>query len=662
MSAADLPYPWSDGPSLDQTGRDSEAGETAQAPVITPTSGQCDLSPLRNTLRLAEFLARAGIDPKPGTRWGTFLLDWGSTIPAGDGASLLPVGSVPTYAGLAEGSTSTDEAATRAEPTLTGPSENTPAVGHSATEPRPDAALDGADGRGDTGVGPTIEEDLARLEGRVAAHVETKDHEGFLDDVDLHQALAELQIHRRPEFIRICNSLHELISSKDLQGLLTSYRGRLGADQAGRPGATPAAPEVEERGILYSEEGGWTSSVYTNPRNGATTRTDLAGFVAHLEEMVHRDDGLESHLGFRITGTRADGRILRTLDLSAIEFDAMAWPLTRWGLHVEAVPHAKDHLKAAILKSSVDCPTRTVYTHSGWREVGGHWLYLHAGGAIGPDGTDPDVQVELPDRLALYHLPEPPEGEALHAAIRAVLGLLDLGSPARPGSQAVAAVALVLPFRVVLGRTLFNGWIEGLSGAFKTELAANVLQRFFGSGFHREAAPGSWSSTDNALENQAHAAKDALFLIDDYRPPEGLDRQRYAAKASRLLRNAVDRRGRDRARINGSLQSSKYPRGALLVTAEAGPPAGDQAAIGRTLILKVAADRPEDGLVGTFDRAILRRCADDAATGLYASALAAFLRSVAPRYDEVRAGLRKRVNDRAQTLRSFARVICTPEA
>jgi hypothetical protein len=508
----------------------------------------------------------------------------------------------------------------------------------------------------DSGVGEDPESGWseAAIEHRVAAVVEDGDRETFLRDEGLHRALADLQERQPARWLQYRDRLKPLIPAKDLQSLLRPHASKLRSNRVrSEPlGPAPLAAEDPERGIRYVEDGGWTAIEKQDPRTGILERIALAPFRARIEEKVIRDDGLGQVLGFRVVGTRSDGTPLPTLDLPATEFNAMEWPVVRWGVHLEAVRDAKNHLKAAILKESERCPTRTVYRHTGWREIAGRWCYLHADGAIGGDGADPQIQVELPDRLGHFALPAPPDGEELRTAVRAVCGLLDLGSATRPGSEIVAAVALSLPFRAALGPTLFSVWFEGLSGAYKTELAGNILQRCFGRDFHRENAPGGWFSTDNALEIQAYAAKDALFLIDDYRPPEGQDRARYENKAARLLRNAADRRGRDRARVDGTLQPTKYPRGTLMMTAESGPPDGDQAAIGRTLIVKIAVDRPGSGLVGTLDPAVLRRLAADAKAGLYAQAMSGFLRWIAPKYAAIRKDLRGRVDREADALKA----------
>jgi hypothetical protein len=53
---------------------------------------------------------------------------------------------------------------------------------------------------------------------------------------------------------------------------------------------------------------------------------------------------------------------------------------------------------------SGDVPTRHVFAHTGWRRIGGEWVYLHAGGPIGSLGPIPEIEVSLGEgRLVLCY-------------------------------------------------------------------------------------------------------------------------------------------------------------------------------------------------------------------------------------------------------------------
>ena len=156
----------------------------------------------------------------------------------------------------------------------------------------------------------------------------------------------------------------------------------------------------------------------------------------------------------------------------------------------------------------------------------------------------------------------------------------------------------------------------------------------------RRHLPGSWSSTANATEGLAFAAKDALLVVDDYAPRGAAgDRQRLERDADRLLRAQGNRAGRQRMRADGSLRPARPPRGLILSTGEDVPPG--QSLRGRLLILEVSP--------GDVPLARLTPHQHAAAAGLLARALAGFVRWLAPQYGELcgrlpaeRAALRER--------------------
>jgi hypothetical protein len=298
-----------------------------------------------------------------------------------------------------------------------------------------------------------------------------------------------------------------------------------------------------------------------------------------------------------------------------------------------------DHVRCALQLLSGGVPRRTVYGHTGWREIGGAWCYLHADGAIGADVADGCIEVgDLPGPISGYRLPAPPTGAGLEAAVRASLGLLDGPAPDR-----IMFPLLGAGFRAALGEAPgpldLSLHLAGPHGAGKTELAA-LAQQHYGAGLDARHLPGSWLSTGNALEGLTFAAKDALFVVDDFAPRGAPgDRQRLEREADRLLRAQGNRAGRQRMRADGSLRPERPPRGLILSTGEDVP--GTHSLRGRLLILEVGPGDVPLGKLTPYQR--------DAAAGLYAQALAGFLHWLAPQYGRLcrtlpgqRAGLRDR--------------------
>jgi hypothetical protein len=420
------------------------------------------------------------------------------------------------------------------------------------------------------------------------------------------------------------------VDAFDMDQKLRDLAGKQVTEAGRRPRAKPPeAPSPEEQ---YRVEGGCLCRVTSMPFC-APIPTPLCNFDARITEEVVHDDGVEQSRRLTISGTLAAGEPLSPVEVGMEEFARGDWPLARWGSHavVCAGLGNKDHLRAALQLLSGQVVRRTVYTYTGWCRIDEAWAYLHAGGAIGPEGPLDSVSVVLPDALASFRLPEPPSGESLVAAVRASL---DLAQDLAPDK--VILPLLMTVYRAVLPGADFSTHVCGRTGSFKTELAA-LLQQHFGAELHAKNLPASWSSTGNSLEVIAFSAKDALLVVDDFAPAgNATDINRYHREAERLFRAQGNRSGRQRLRPDGSLKPAKPPRGSVLSTGEDVPKGHSLRA--RLLVVEVERD--------DVDVARLTRCQQRAAAGLYAQAMAGYLRWLAVRYDRVRDELKSEVERR----------------
>jgi hypothetical protein len=152
----------------------------------------------------------------------------------------------------------------------------------------------------------------------------------------------------------------------------------------------------------------------------------LTTFTAIITGQVVEDDGAETKRLLEMEATLRHRT--HRFQVHAGQFASMTWPMEHLGSGADlwAGTSVRDHARAAIQFLSGDPPERKVYTHLGWREVGGVWCYLHANGAIGPVGPVPDIEVALSPDLRRYCLPEPPVGAELKAAVQASLHLLEV--------------------------------------------------------------------------------------------------------------------------------------------------------------------------------------------------------------------------------------------
>jgi hypothetical protein len=193
-------------------------------------------------------------------------------------------------------------------------------------------------------------------------------------------------------------------------------------------------------------------------------------------------------------------------------------------------------------------------------------------------------------------------------------------------------------YRAVIGGSDMSVHISGFTGAQKTELAA-LAQQHFGPTMHARALPASWESTANMLEMMASAAKDAVFVIDDYVLSSGgtsVDRARLNQKADRVLRAQGNNSALGRLRPDTTMKPQRPPRCLIISTGEEVP--GGQSLRARIIIIELEC--------GEVDQEKLTTAQKDAVGGVYARAMAGYVRWLAPRLDEVRREFKSLVQER----------------
>ena len=340
-----------------------------------------------------------------------------------------------------------------------------------------------------------------------------------------------------------------------------------------------------------------------------------------------RDDGAEQTALFTVAGKLADGRELPPVQVPAADFAGHGLGddgLARRGRRLRRPGDARPP-RAAIELLSADRARRTVYAHTGWRQIGDAWHYLHGGGAIGPDGAAAGVEVSLPDPLAGFRLPDPPTGEGLAAAVRASLALLDGLAPDRIAFPLVGGRLPCGPRR--RPRPHRPGLAPGRPARRRQERAggpvsAALRRRLWTRGTCPAVGPPQRTHWRGWRSPRRTRCSSSMTTPRAGRPA---DRQRLERDADRLLAGQGNRAGRQRMRADGSLRPARPPRGLILSTGEDVPPG--QSLRGRMLILEVSP--------GDVPLARLTPHQHAAGAGLYAQALAGFVRWLAPQYGEL---------------------------
>jgi hypothetical protein len=240
-----------------------------------------------------------------------------------------------------------------------------------------------------------------------------------------------------------------------------------------------------------------------------------------------------------------------------------------------------------------------------------------------------DVEVRLRAQLARYELPAPPSGQSQVDAIRSSLDILELVP------DPVAVPVLGLLYRAPLGCVDFAVHLFGHTGTGKTAIAA-LAQQHMGSTMDAQHLPGSWESTDNALEALLHMAGDAVCVVDDFMyKGSQADVQRLNRVADRIFRELGNQTGRARMRADLTMVAPKVPHAALLST-------GEECPRGQSLTARRVDVEVQDGDVA-WSR--LTECQRDGHEGLYAAAMSGYITWLAPQYNNISSALSDRVKE-----------------
>jgi len=388
----------------------------------------------------------------------------------------------------------------------------------------------------------------------------------------------------------------------------------------------PQQEEEEEAPYIQYRETPY-DLVWDKPTREGTVPIPLANFRARITGDIVEDDGAEERRSFEIEA-ELNGR-RSVFIIPAERYAGMSWPTEHLGAGAILAPGLglKDHARAAIQRLSGQIPRRHLYGHIGWRRIGEEWVYLHAGGAIGPI---PGIETSLGEgRLGDYLLPASPTDEDLKQAIGASLGFLEVAPPT------ITVPLLAAVYRAPLGEVVpvdLSVFLAGPTGTQKTELTA-IAQAHCGAAFNGRYLPANWASTENALEKQAFAAKDAIFTVDDFAPAGTIyDVARLHRTADRLLRAQGNRSGRGRMRADTTLRAEYYPRGLILSSGEDVP--RGQSLRSRVFVVEVSP--------GDVDLDVLTEMQQAAADGVLAAAMGRYLRWLAPQMEELKEKLPER--------------------
>jgi len=292
----------------------------------------------------------------------------------------------------------------------------------------------------------------------------------------------------------------------------------------------------------------------------------FCNFAAWPVREILKDSGAgEPEKFLELQGLLQGGTPLQPRTVSLTEFmDKPSSCLGKaWGVSAAIKPRQDQDLRYLLQIMSRGIPKTTIYTHLGWKKIEGSWAYLHAGGAVGSEA----VEVEINERLQRYKLPN--KTKNIKTAIRASLSLVDLGPKAilYPLYAGIWLAPLCEPLRQAGIEPSHLTYLWGESGSGKSSLIALLLSHF--GDFNKLTLPASFKDTKLSIPEMAFVAKDTILVVDDLYPAQDpRERTKLEGILEHLSRNQGDRQGRGRLKSTSELMTGHPPRGIIYSTGE----------------------------------------------------------------------------------------------
>lgn len=348
----------------------------------------------------------------------------------------------------------------------------------------------------------------------------------------------------------------------------------------------------------------------------------LCNFYAEITTDVLVTDGVDDRRYYEVR-IETDKRAPQTRLILASEFDSMEWitAVGSWYTISGDVARCNKLVAEAIRTFNLTHGERIQHGHTGWIEQDGKPRFLTASGALGEGGLDLSLKTAVQseaDHLGYYKLVDPPVGDALAAAAKATLKLLELS---RDRSKVWPLVGILYATPIL--EIDFSTFCAGRTGAFKTS-TQRVFLAHTGVDWCERSLPSFKNATAFGLQLLQFRAKDMVLLVDDYqRPSTRAGTERINHFAQNVFQNQADRGGRIKGNADGSQHSVKPPRCSLISNGEDIVPGLSTTA--RQLAISYQKD--------DIDKVTLAECQQAAKEGTYVQAYSGYIRWLAADYE-----------------------------
>ena len=293
----------------------------------------------------------------------------------------------------------------------------------------------------------------------------------------------------------------------------------------------------------------------------------LCNFAPRIVREVIVDDGAEKTRRYMIGGTDANGNEISPVEIPAGELEKMAWIANCLDASCDlcVVSQVEKHVRCAIKTTARFADKRYIFSHTGWKKIGGEWHYLLPG--------DKTYQVELKGKQRNYYGAEGFVKEDAEELVKLLSCSMMPEEVLLPCLATVFLSPLNEFLRQIGHEPKFLLTLIGRTGSMKSTVAALMLS-FFGN-FSATDLPMSFRDTANSIVHNAFALKDVLTCVDDYHPTARSDASQMKAAMQTLARGYGDRAARNRLGSDITLREPRPPQGNVIVTAEFAPDIGE---------------------------------------------------------------------------------------
>lgn len=293
----------------------------------------------------------------------------------------------------------------------------------------------------------------------------------------------------------------------------------------------------------------------------------LCNFAPRIVREVIVDDGAEKTRRYLIGGTDANGNNFTPVEVPAGELEKMSWIANNLDASCDlcVVSQVEKHVRCAIKTTARFADKRYIFSHTGWKKIGGEWHYLLPG--------DKTYQVELKGKQRNYYGAEGFVKEDAEELVKLLSCSMMPDEVLLPCLATVFLSPLNEFLRQIGHEPKFLLTLIGRTGSMKSTVAALMLS-FFGN-FSATDLPMSFRDTANSILHNAFALKDVLTCVDDYHPTARSDASQMKAAMQTLARGYGDRAARNRLGSDITLREPRPPQGNVIVTAEFAPDIGE---------------------------------------------------------------------------------------